>query len=76
MKNGGYIAIDRIGSENRKAYFFIDGSGKIYVRAGCWFSDLDNFKKRVKEVHTGTIHERTYLAACELAEIMLKGAEK
>ena len=72
MKNGRYIAIDRIGSENRKAYFFIDENGKMYVRAGCWFSDLDAFKRRVQEVHAGTIHEKEYLAACDFAELMLR----
>ena len=73
VKNGRYVAVDRIGSENRKAYFYIDENGNMFVRAGCWFSDMTAFKERVKEVHAGTIHEKTYLAACELAELMLKG---
>ena len=73
VKNGRYVAVDRIGSENRKAYFYIDENGNMFVRAGCWFSDMAAFKERVKKVHAGTIHERAYLAACELAELMLKG---
>ena len=73
VKNGRYVAVDRIGSENRKAYFYIDENGNMFVRAGCWFSDMTAFKERVKEVHAGTIHEKTYLAACDLAELMLKG---
>ena len=73
MKNGRYVAVDRIGSENRKAYFYIDENGNMFVRAGCWFSDMAAFKERVKKVHAGTIHEKTYLAACDLAELMLKG---
>ena len=73
VKNGRYVAVDRIGRENRKAYFYIDENGNMFVRAGCWFSDMAAFKERVKEVHAGTIHEKTYLAACELAELMLKG---
>ena len=73
VKNGRYVAVDRIGSENRKAYFYIDENGNMFVRAGCWFSDMAAFKERVKKVHAGTIHEKTYLAACELAELMLKG---
>ena len=76
VKNGRYIAIDRIGRRARKVYFFIDENGKMYVRAGCWFSDLDGFKERVKEVHAGTIHEKAYLAACDLAEMMLKEVEE
>ena len=73
VKNGRYVAVDRIGSKNRKAYFYIDDNGNMFVRAGCWFSDMAAFKERVKKVHAGTIHEKTYLAACDLAELMLKG---
>ena len=76
VKNGRYVAVDRIGSENRKAYFYIDENGNMFVRAGCWFSDMAAFKNRVKEVHAGTIHEKTYLAACDLAELMLKGGNE
>ena len=31
------------------------------------------FRERVKKVHAGTIHEKTYLAACDFAELMLEG---
>ena len=73
VKNGRYVAVDRIGSANRKAYFFMDEDGEMFVRAGCWFSDMATFRERVKEVHAGTIHEKTYLAACDFAELMLEG---
>lgn len=76
VKNGRYVAVDRIGSKNRKAYFYIDDNGNMFVRAGCWFSDMAAFKERVKKVHAGTIHEKTYLAACDLAELMLKGGNE
>ena len=72
VKNGRYVAVDRIGSANRKAYFFMDEDGKMFVRAGCWFSDMAAFRERVKKVHAGTMHEKTYLAACDFAELMLK----
>ena len=73
MKNGTYFACDRIGSERRKTYFFRDGDGNMFVRAGCWFSSLDEFIERVKDVHGGTKYEKEYLAAVELAQIVLKG---
>lgn len=76
VQNGRYVAVDRIGSANRKAYFYIDDNGDMFVRAGCWFSDMAAFKERVKKVHAGTIHEKTYLAACDLAELMLKGGNE
>jgi len=71
VKNGTFIKVGRIGSEMRDAYFFIDENGKFFVRAGCWFSDMDSFIERVHEVHGGTRHERQYLAACEYAKAVL-----
>lgn len=75
VKNGTYFACDRIGSERRKTYFFRDGDGNMFVRAGCWFSSLDEFVERVKEAHGGTKYEKEYLAAAELAKIVLEGDE-
>lgn len=71
VKNGTYFACDRIGSERRKTYFFIDGDGKMFVRAGCFFGTMDKFVQRVKKVHAGTRYEKEYLAAVDLAKIVL-----
>ena len=76
VSGGRYVAVDRIGSKNRKVYFFADKYGEIFVRAGCWFSDLSAFKERVRDVHAGTRHEKEYLAACDLAELMLMEEER
>ena len=70
LTNARYIAVDRIGSALRKAYFFAAEEG-WFVRAGCWFGTFEEFAKRVKEVHGGTKHERNYLAALDLAKVML-----
>ena len=73
VKSGEYFACDRIGSQRRKTYFFRDGDGNMFVRAGCWFSSLDEFVERVKKAHGGTKYEKEYLAAVELAKIVLEG---
>lgn len=73
VKRGKYFACDRIGSRRRKTYFFRDGDGNMFVRAGCWFSSIDEFVERVKDVHSGTKYEKEYLAAVELAKIVLEG---
>ena len=70
LTNSIYIAIDRIGSELRKTYFFKAEEG-YFVRAGCFFGTLDEFKTKVRATHGGTIHEQTYLMACELAVKLL-----
>ena len=70
LTNSIYVAIDRIGSELRKTYFFKAEEG-YFVRAGCFFGTLDAFKTQVHKTHRGTIHETTYLMACELAVKLL-----
>ena len=71
VKKGKYFACDRIGSEKRKTYFFMDETEKMFVRAGCFFGTLPEFIERVKEVHAGTKFEKEYLMACELAKVVL-----
>lgn len=71
VKNGLYITVGNIGSEHRTAYFYIDEDGVLFVRAGCWFSGMDDFKARVQGVHGGTLYETQYLAACRYAETVL-----
>ena len=71
VKNGVYLTCGNIGSENRTACFYADETGKFFVRAGCWFSDMDEFIPRVKSVHGGTVYETQYLAACEYAKAVL-----
>ena len=75
VKNGRYIAVDRIGSNNRKAYFYIDENGKMFVRLGSWFSDMATFKERVRKAHSGTSYGEVYLAACDLAKLLLEGGQ-
>lgn len=70
LTNSIYVAIDRIGSNLRKTYFFKAKEG-YFVRAGCFFGTLDEFKTQVHEKHRGTIHETTYRMACELAVKLL-----
>ena len=69
--NGEYFACDRIGSEKRRTYFF-KGDNGCFVRAGCFFGTFDEFAAKAKKRHGGTKFEREYLAALELAKIVLE----
>lgn len=71
VQGGLYVQVGNIGINHRTAYFYIDKDGAIFVRAGCWFSGMEDFKTRVKSVHGGTIYEAQYMAACTYAEAVL-----
>ena len=70
LTNSIYVAVDRIGSGLQKTYFFKAEEG-YFVRAGWFFGTIDEFKEQVHKTHFGTIHETTYLMACELAVKLL-----
>lgn len=76
VKDGIHITVGNIGSENRTAYFYMDKDGKCFVRAGCWFGSMEDFKTRVERVHGGTMYETEYLAACDYAQKVLPGRLK
>jgi hypothetical protein len=65
------VAVDRIGSERRKTYFFKADEG-MFVRAGCFFGTLGEFKAQVKKTHNGTRHEKSYELATEWAVFELE----
>lgn len=75
LTNSIYMAVDRIGSELRKTYFFKAEEG-YFVRAGCFFGTLKEFKKQLRKTHKNTIHETTYLMACKLAVKLLNARWK
>lgn len=70
LTNSIYVAIDGIGRKQRKTYFFKAEEG-YFVRVGCFFGTLDEFKTKLHKTHGGTIHEQTYLMACDLAVKLL-----
>ena len=76
VENAMFFTIKNIGPENCEAYAFCNTkTGEIFFRAGCWFSNLDDFVTRVKEVHAGTQHETDYLAFVEFAKARFKRYE-
>lgn len=71
-----YISIGAIGSRDDTTTFYRGADGEIYVSCGCFNGTIDDFAVKVKEVHAGTKHERTYLLAIELAKAQIAPWEK
>ena len=66
-----YIAIDRAGSVRRKTYFF-DFEDGIYVRSGCFFGSLYEFRAKVLEDECGdtsTVKAMQYLGMANIAAV-------
>ena len=68
IQNAAFFFASNIGSENRTAYAYCDTqTGEMFIRAGCWFGNIDAFEQRVRDVHAGTHHETDYLAFAQFA---------
>lgn len=72
MDSADYITIGAIGSRNDTTTFYRGADGKIYVSCGCFNGTIDDFAAKVKAVHAGTKHEKTYLLAIELAKAQIE----
>lgn len=70
LTNSRYIAVDRIGDEQNKIYFFKSDEG-LFVRSSSFFGTIEDFEKYVHKEYSGAKHESHYLKAVELAKLML-----
>ena len=76
MNSADYITINTIKNCNDATTFYRGKDGGIYVACGRFSGSIDDFAAKVKEVHAGTKHERTYLLAIALAKAQLGTTEE
>lgn len=62
------MRVNYIGSRNDGATFINSDDG-LYVQCGCFFGSVDEFISAVKQKHKGTVHEKTYLLAVNIAKV-------
>lgn len=57
------LTIGPCGSVGRTTsiFFFGDGSNPL-IRCGCFSGNIDEFERKIHETHSGTFHEREYMA--------------
>ena len=63
-----YATIKGFGSEYRNTTFFRGNDKKIYVVCGCFYGDLGQFRKKVKETHRDSKFAKEYLMIADLME--------
>lgn len=66
-----FLKFEGFGSVKRCTYFFSDINNDIFVRCGCFFGSLEEFRKKVKETYSNNKIGLGYLKAAELAEWQL-----
>lgn len=64
------IVIGPIGSRNGFTTFYKTRMHDIWVSCGCFYGSLTDFEKEVKETHSGTDHETSYLETIKLVKVL------
>ena len=65
---GSIFWISAIGSRNGTTTFFACKDKSVRVACGCFFGDLEQFAKKVKQTHGDNDHGKVYMLAIEMAK--------
>lgn len=66
-----FLKFEGFGSEKRCTYFFKTTEGEIYVRCGCFFGKIEEFREKVEKTNKGGKLAIGYLKVADLAEWQL-----
>lgn len=71
-----YITVKGFGSIYRTTTFFREKNNGIGVKCGCFYGDLDSFRKRVRKAYGERKTAREYLMLADLIEFKMKSPEQ
>ena len=74
--NASYTNIKGFGREYRTTTFFRCKDGKVRVRCGCFYGDLEEFRAIVKKTHGENKKAIEYLMIADLMELHFRSEEK
>ena len=70
VENGHMLCgFDCFGSCNRHTHAYMTNENKVEIRCGCFRGSIEEFERKVKETHAGTIYEKQYKAIINLIKI-------
>lgn len=64
-----HCGFDCFGSCNRHTHAYMTNENKVEIRCGCFRGSIEEFERKVKETHAGTIYEKQYKAIINLIKI-------
>ena len=67
--NNMHCGFDCFGSCNRHTHAYMTKENKVEITCGCFRGNIEEFERKVKETHAGTIYEKQYEAIINLIKI-------
>ena len=67
--NADHCGFDCFGSSNRHTHAYLTGDNTVEITCGCFRGSIEEFEKKVKNTHTGTVYENQYNAIINVIKI-------
>ena len=67
--NADHCGFDCFGSSNRHTHAYLTGDNTVEITCGCFRGSIEEFEKKVKNTHAGTVYENQYNAIINVIKI-------
>lgn len=64
-----HCGFDCFGSSNRHTHAYLTGDNTVEITCGCFRGSIEEFEKKVKNTHAGTVYENQYNAIINVIKI-------
>ena len=71
-----HCGFDCFGSSNRHTHAYLTGDNTVEITCGCFRGSIEEFEKKVKKTHDGTVYENQYNAIINVIKIKFGSAQR
>ena len=71
-----HCGFDCLGSSNRHTHAYLTGDNTVEITCGCFRGSIEEFEKKVKNTHDGTVYENQYNAIINVIKIKFGSAQR
>lgn len=74
--NADHCGFDCFGSSNRHTHAYLTSGNTVEITCGCFRGSIEEFEKKVKNTHAGTVYENQYNAIINVIKIKFGSAQR
>lgn len=71
-----HCGFDCFGSSNRHTHAYLTSDNTVEITCGCFRGSIEEFEKKVKNTHAGTVYENQYNAIINVIKIKFGSAQR
>ena len=71
-----HCGFDCLGSSNRHTHAYLTSDNTVEITCGCFRGSIEEFEKKVKNTHAGTVYENQYNAIINVIKIKFGSAQR